>query len=142
MGLSRDYGAEIPGQILGLDVDKRVAYVKEPLREDRFDRVRERLADRLGCEFAPALEEFTLRDDDHVATWGFWLNRLVESGYGRVVRGELPDMATLPGVPKKRMFKSQPDKQEQLLEGIFGMMEKQGELLAALAGRIKVAAGA
>ncbi len=137
MALTRRYGREIPGQILGFDPGRRTGYVKEPLREERHRDLREKLADRLNCDFAPEREDVSLPDDDRVATWCYWLVRLVESGHARVVRGELPDMATMPGTPRKRMFKPQPDRQERLLEGILDMMQSQGKLLEALAGKIK-----
>jgi len=138
MTLIPQYGPEIPGQIIGYDAERKIGYVHEPLRAEKHRELREKLEKKFACGFAVECEEFSLGTDDQQATWVFWMNRVCESGHARVVKGELPDVNAMPGTARKRMFASEPDPQERLLEAVLSTLQAQGTLLEALASKIKV----
>ena len=83
----RAWGGEIPGQIIGVDLENQTGYVREPLHD--MPDLKEQVAKR-NRSLSPKEERMKSID---FGLWCYWLGRLVESGYAKVLRGELPSDA-------------------------------------------------
>lgn len=91
---------EIPGETITLDATERKATIYDrwgekqyKARRDEFKarvKTSERLLDKAVLGEPREPEEYQLHTDDDVATWLFWVNRLVESKIGVLVEGTLP----------------------------------------------------
>ncbi|MFH1264348.1 MAG: hypothetical protein ABIK89_01380 [Planctomycetota bacterium] len=134
MAAARKYGNAVPGQILGIDVARSTAWIREPLQSDEHKELREKVAAELECTFAEPIEEFKLQSVNAVSTWLFWMESVVTGNAARLLEGKFP--AELPGTPRKDFFRRQLDPSEKLLEGILALLEKQGTLLEALAKKV------
>lgn len=108
-GAKRDeYGDEIPGQRLALDLDTHEGFLIEPLHFDQFRVLKLKIeAKRFGLE--EPVQRFALSGESQpsgqdVPTWLFWLKRLVDAGCARVVKGESYLPAKLPAGAKTNFF--------------------------------------
>lgn len=75
--------AEIPGQVLGLDLEKSEGYLLEPIHQ------RPEIKAKLESEysFEPSRQVFPSVD---VQEWLFWFRAAVQAGKAKAVIGELP----------------------------------------------------
>lgn len=96
--MSRFARHKFPGQRLHFDPASKKAWVEETLYQDGYRPQRDAIA-----RFYSLPERTKDISGDHdVATWLFWMKRLVDSGLARLVSGEFPD--PLPPNPKMEFF--------------------------------------
>lgn len=113
----------IPGQRLGYDADRRLGFIFEPLYDEEFRAVRERI-ERKGFRLGPQREEFP---DADPSTWQYWIGRAVEDGVAKVIEGKLP--RTLPGEPRRNFVFAEPERpRDRLADAI----EAQTRVMQAL----------
>lgn len=86
----------IPGQRLALNAETKQAHLIEPLHEDRYTAIREKIVDRKVARLEP--HETTYANVD-VATWLHHIKCAVEAGVAKVISGELPEV--IEGNPRK-----------------------------------------
>lgn len=81
-----DFQHPIPGQVLGLDMETGVGYIRDRLHDEENAVLRKKLEKkhRLPAD----RQEFR---NVHVPTWLFWIKRAVECGACVVIAGNLPD---------------------------------------------------
>ena len=116
----------IPGQRLELDLVTGEGVIVEPLHEEKFAAIREKI-EGLGQKLGPARETFENAD---LATWVYWMQGLVTSGKAKLVEGEFPQVK---GKPKTRFHSTvQPDSNDRLATAI----EKQTEVMAKLVSHL------
>lgn len=126
----------IPGQRIGLNVESGEAYIVEPLRGDDYEALRNKLLKK--TRLAPAREDCGKVD---LATFVYWLRRLVESNKAVVVVGDLPEQPK--GKVKKSFFSTERkssderlaeaiEKQTAAIERQGAAIERQGELFAKI----------
>jgi hypothetical protein len=116
----------IPGQRIRVNVSTGESFIIEPLYEQQFRRIREKLEKKsmqLPAESVPIKES--------LATVLFWVKRAIESGYARLVSGELPKHVD--GEPKKTFNFTPPvDPVAKLAVAIEEQTKTISELLRAL----------
>lgn len=122
----------VPGAVLGINLDTGEKYLRDPIHDDEYTSVRQRIL-RYGFQLPPAREEF---DSESLATWVYWLQRAVDSGCARVVQGKLPPVESLEGEPRKS-FISNPRRNPNanMVEAFNAMakaVENQTKVLEAL----------
>jgi hypothetical protein len=139
--------AVIPGQRIGVDIDRKVGYVEDALYDNEHLSLRRLIEDKevFGQEFRlpPQRQEFEQVD---VPTWLYWMQRIVRSGKANLVQGEFP--ADLGGKPRKRFFagpdQSKDNKLQVALSDIASAMQTMAsamkvntQLMAQLASKLK-----
>lgn len=115
----------IPGQVIGIDVEAGMGYLREPLHDPEFAAIRERI-EKTGKKLEPERQTFQNR---HVPTWLHWLKRAVECGAAKLVRGTLPEKIDGElefNTPFARAMQTRKDPTTRLAEA----MERQSEMLA------------
>ena len=117
----------IPGQILSYDFAEQSGEVIEPLYEDRYAAIRERIHAK-GMKLAPEREAVAVDGP----TAHFWLSELIKSNKCKVVAGELPSKAPA-GTPRTR-FHSQ--ERVQPTDRLAAAIEKQTEMMAELLSKL------
>lgn len=126
----------VPGQRIGLNLESGEAYLVEPLRGDAYETLRAKVVKK--ALLAPAREDCGKVD---LATFVYWLRRLVESNKAVVVVGELPEQPK--GNVKKSFFSTErKSSDERLAEAIErqtvaierqgAAIERQGDLFAKI----------
>lgn len=123
--LLKSWPEPIPGQVIGIDVESGLGYLREPLHDPEFAAIREKI-EKTGQKLEPERQTFPNR---HLPTWLHWLKRAVECGAAKLVRGTLPE--TIDGEPEyttpfARSMQTRKDPTTRLAEA----MERQGDLLA------------
>jgi len=109
----------IIGQVIGVDLDAREGFIREPLRDAKHATLADRIKQR-GMSLAPAREAFPLATDDDVATWVHWLQRHVAAGNATLLCGEFP--AKLPGVPRTRFGTVNVDDSEATIKRLVAIV--------------------
>jgi hypothetical protein len=115
----------IPGQRLEYDFATGAGAVVEPLYEEKFAAIRERI-EALGQKLPEQRRAFAL----DAATLAHWLKGLIATGDAKLVAGVIPEVQ---GKPQTRFHSS-----EQLdpLDKLTAAIEKQNELQAQLVAAI------
>lgn len=122
-------GRVIPGQRLGIDLDRCEGYVHEPLRDPDHWRLREAIEKKLNMR----LEDPLVKSENvHVPTWLYWMKRLVDGGMAKVVKGVLPEK--IDGEPKRQFFfRGKPDRADgKRVEELEALVARQGEQIDKL----------
>jgi hypothetical protein len=122
----------VPGVVLGINLDTGEKYMRDPIHDDQYTSVRQRIL-RYGFQLPPANETF---DSESLATWVYWLQRAVEGGCARVIKGELPPVESLEGEPRKS-FISNPRRNPNsgmtdALKAMTNALENQTKVFEAL----------
>ncbi|MCA9109805.1 MAG: hypothetical protein KDA52_07650 [Planctomycetaceae bacterium] len=88
-GRSMNYKAtipeDIPGQVLGIDLDRGVGYLLEPIHDHLHIKT---MLEKQGYRFEDARQEFPGIDVD---AWLFWFKRMADDGKVRIIEGKLPE---------------------------------------------------
>ena len=123
----------IPGQRLELDLVSGEGAIVEPLHEERYSAIREKI-ESSGQKIAPEREVFEQRD---LVTWVYWMQGLVTSGKAKLVKGEFPKLS---GKPRTRFHSTEhPDPIDKLTAAIERQNElnsKQIEIMAKLVNQV------
>jgi hypothetical protein len=127
----------IPGQRLGIDFDSGEAWVAEPLHLPEYKAERDRILKR-GLGLPKERDTIPVQPADY-ATWVYWLNRAVEAGIARIVKGKLPEKVE--GKIRKSFVTPEPKRDrrdvtnEKLTAILFAMLtpEQRKRAEAALA---------
>lgn len=124
---------QIPGQILGVNVETGVGYIVDPLHDPANELLKAKVEKSLG-KVPPAREDF--RDID-MATWLHFIKKAVHSGTARLVRGSLPDV--LPGKPRldfiTKTRKPLADALTEVLDRFAAAMERQADALEQIVAK-------
>ena len=117
----------IPGLHLGLDLETGTGYIVDPLvAESEHHRA---VLDRIDREGMKIPSEAREKIQCHPATWAYWLERLVDDGQARLIRGEWP--RDLEGDPQREFGVYRPrDPADRLADAV----EKQNGLIMELLG--------
>ncbi len=118
-----EYPQPIPGQRLGIDAEGR-GYVSEPLHAPENAPIRERIQ-KQSMRLPPEIEMFEAID---VSSWLFWLQKAVEAGVARLIKGEFP--SELPTEPRKNFIMAPPKPTDTLR--LTAAIERQNDLMAQL----------
>lgn len=114
--------AELPGQRIIIDFDKRTASIHEPLADAAHERLR-RVIEKAG-QSIPEHQEFDLTTPDEgfcrLSTWCYWAGRAIEEKTARIVRGELP--SKLPGQPRKKFIGGSGEDAETLFKKMVAIL--------------------
>jgi len=124
---SAEWPRPIPGMRLGIDPEN-TGYVVEPLHDAEHAPIREKIV-KQGMGLAPACESFEGID---VASWLFWLQRAVEAGVAKIVKGAFPDK--LPGKPRLNFIVAEPRPSDS--DRLAAAIERQNALMAQLLERM------
>jgi hypothetical protein len=119
---------DIPGQRLHFDPETKKAHIEETLYSDLHRRAREAICRR--WTLAPITTD--IKSDIDKPTWLYWLKRLVECGYARVVHGALPDK--IEGKPQLQFLTVEPQgksEAEQKTERLASLLEKLAVVMVA-----------
>ena len=111
----------IPGQRLELDLATGKGAIVDPLYEEKFAALREKIENR-GQKLGPERENFPT----DVSTWVYWMQELVTGGKAKLVEGDFPKLTD---TPQTRFHSTEhPDP----IDRLAAAMEKQNELLTKL----------
>lgn len=121
----------IPSQILEFDFESGEGAIVEPLWEDRFRALREKIEAK-GQKLPDARQVFKL----DAATFAYWVRGLVETGDAKIVSGKLP--GNVAGKPRLRFHSGeQTDPLDRLATAIEKQAEGQAEMLKVLAALVE-----
>ena len=123
--LATQWPEPVPGQRLALNVETKQGHLIEPLHEDRYAAIREKIADRKFARLEPAETTFANVD---VATWLHHIKCAVEAGVAKVVNGKLPE--TIEGTPRKFFHGEQRKSETETLTEAIGKQTAAFERLA------------
>lgn len=122
----------IPGIILGLNLETGEKYMRDPIHDDEYTSVRQRILHN-GYQLPPSREEF---DSESLATWVYWLQRAVDGGCARVIKGQLPAVESIEGEPRKSFISNPRRNPNANMAEAFSAMakavENQTKVLEAL----------
>lgn len=132
--LTDRYSEPIPGQRIGIDLDIGEGYIVEPLHDDQYAAMRQRIQKTNRLE--PARQSFKAV---HVPTWLFWLNRAVDANHAKLLEGKFPEgigakkQEAVSDEPKMDLFMPrQLTPMDKLTTAIERQTEIFSKLLAAL----------
>lgn len=121
MALRATYPQPIPGQIIGIDPNTNEGYIREPLREERYAAIRERI-EAQGLKLASCEEKFMGVDP---LTWAYWMRRAVDSGLAHVVKGKLPERIDASKIQRNSIVKPQRSRSENLVSALVAILYSQ-----------------
>lgn len=111
----------IPSQRLEYDPESGQGAIVEPLHEDRFRGLREKI-EATGQKLPDERQPFSL----DAATFVYWSKGLVQSGDAKLIEGEFPEIK---GTPQTRFHSTQ---QVDPLDKLTAAIERQNELQAKM----------
>ncbi|MBL9163128.1 MAG: hypothetical protein JNL18_10370 [Planctomycetaceae bacterium] len=116
----------IPGQLVQYDFASGEGFIVEPLHEERYAAIRERI-EALGMKLTKEREAFVL----DAATFAYWMAGLIESGDAKLLAGTMP--TSVEGKPRTRFHSSEEaDPIDKLSAAIERQTQQQNKLLAVL----------
>ena len=104
-----------PGQVIGLDLESGVGYIRETLHEDRYESLRIRLSQQWSIP-----QERREYQSTDVPTWLHWMRRAVDGGLARVVKGVLPEK--IEGTPRKEWNVPKSRNRARVLEKVLAVL--------------------
>jgi len=126
----------VPGIVLGVNLATGETYLRDPIFDPEQHNLRQTISER-GYRLPPEREEFS---GETPATWVFWLQRAVEAGLARVIKGELPDVDSLEGEPRRHFITAPPRRPDasmaDALKAMAGAIQENTRVLSALAERL------
>ena len=126
--LINEWPHPIPGQHITLNLATGEGQIREPLREEGNELLKEK------CEKRGRIGDHEIFPNVDIATWCHWLKRAVESGYAKLIKGKFPEQ--IEGKPQISFFsRPQVDQTERLasaIENQTAVAKKQTELLSEL----------
>jgi hypothetical protein len=117
----------IPSQRLGID-PAGVGYLLEPLHDAENAVLKEKIT-KQGKRLEPAVQTF---ENINLPTWFFWIQRAVESGIAKVVKGELPEK--IDGKPRINFVMADPQPSDA--DKLTAAIERQSALMEKLLERL------
>lgn len=129
-----EWPGPVPGQKLGIDLDRGVGYVVDPLHDPANVVFKERI-EKKGWTLPPAREEFP---GACKASWLYWLANAVRCGLARVVSGKLPEASETEGARKDFIFAPKPPStNERLIAALERNTAAFEKFLNAIAAKSK-----
>lgn len=123
----------IPGQRVEYDFENGEGYIVEPLHEQRYAALRERI-EALGMKLPKEREAFVLDQ----ATFNHWMAGLIATGDAKLLAGTMP--AKVEGKPRTRFHSAEQidpiDKLAAAMERQAAGQEKMMELLTQALARL------
>ena len=107
----------IPGQRVEYDFASGEGFIVEPLHEERFAAIRERI-ESLGMRLPKEKEAFILDQ----ATFNHWMAGLIATGDAKLLNGSMP--ASVDGKPRTRFHSNE---QSDPIDRLAAAIERQGE---------------
>lgn len=101
MSKAEEWGTEIPGQRIGLNVQAKEGYVKDMLHDPQYQDAK-RKVEAHKFKLPSPLEKYPLKTQDEIATWIYWMQRVVDAGIAKVISGRLPEKYE--GTPRKNFL--------------------------------------
>ena len=123
-----EWPVPIPSQRLGVDPDGN-GYLLEPLHDDEYSPIREKIEGKLGMKLEPAVQTF---ESVHLPSWYFWLAKAVECGLATVVSGKLP--RDIGGEPRRNFYWSEPA--PSATDKLTAAIERQSQLFEKLLAKL------
>lgn len=120
--LHNQWPEPIPGQRLELNATTGEAAIVEPLYDEKFAALREKI-EGMGQKLPPERETFEHVDVD---TWTYFMQQLADSGKAKLIAGTFPKLV---GKPKTRFHSTET---VDPIDKLTAAMEKQNELLTKL----------